>query len=65
MIRVCIGATGKLESAEVGESSGFPRLDEAAVRVAKASRYKAATEAGKPIAQCANLPIRFSLKKAP
>jgi len=65
MVRVCIGENGKLDSAEIGESSGFPRLDEAAIRVAKASRYKAATQAGKPIAQCANLPIRFSLKKAP
>jgi periplasmic protein TonB len=65
MVKVCIGANGRLESAEVGETSGFPRLDEAAVRVAKASRYKAATEAGKAIAQCANLPIRFSLNKTP
>lgn len=65
MIRVCIGADGKLQSAEVGESSGFPRLDEAAVKLAKASRFKAATEAGKPIAACNNLPIRFQLKKSP
>lgn len=63
VIRVCLSVAGKLESAEVSDSSGFPRLDEAAVRVAKASRYKPTTEGGKPVASCANLPIRFTLKK--
>jgi periplasmic protein TonB len=63
LIKVCISANGKLESADVAESSGFPALDEAAVRLAKASRFKAATEEGKAIQSCANLPIKFSLKK--
>jgi TonB family protein len=63
VVKVCISATGKLDSADVAETSSFPQLDEAAVRIAKASRWKAATESGKPVAKCANLPIRFSLKK--
>lgn len=63
-IKVCVAASGKLESAEVGESSGFPALDEAGVKVAKASRFKAATKAGQAIETCATLPIRFSLKKS-
>jgi protein TonB len=63
LIKVCIAANGRLESADIAESSGFPALDEAAVRLAKASRFKAATEEGRPMQSCANLPIKFSLKK--
>ncbi len=64
VIKVCLAVNGKMESAVIAESSGFSRLDEAAVRVAKASRWKAPTEGGKAVAGCANLPIRFTLKKA-
>ena len=63
MVKVCLATNGRLESAEVAETSGYPRLDEAAVRVAKASRWKAPTEGGKAVGGCANLPIRFTLKK--
>lgn len=60
-IKVCIDAKGKLASAEVAQSSGFPLLDEAAVKVAKATRYKAATSEGKPVESCATLPVKFEL----
>jgi protein TonB len=63
VIKVCVAVNGKLESADVQTTSGFPLLDEAAVRLAKASRWKAATQEGKPVATCGNLPIRFELKK--
>lgn len=62
-VKICISEANKIESVEVGESSGFPLLDDAGVRVAKTGRYQAAKKGGKPIASCANLPIRFSLKK--
>lgn len=62
-VKVCINEASKLGEVTVGESSGFPLLDEAGVRVAKGGRFRAATKAGKPIATCANLPIRFALKK--
>jgi protein TonB len=60
-VKVCVGANGKLTSAEVATSSGFPLLDEAAVKVAKATRYKAATSEGKPVESCATLPVKFEL----
>lgn len=60
-IKVCVGANGKIVSAEVATSSGFPLLDEAGVKVAKASRYKAATSEGKPMESCATLPVKFEL----
>jgi len=61
MVKVCVGANGKLASAEVATSSGFPLLDEAAIKVAKATRYKAATSEGKPVESCASLPVKFEL----
>jgi protein TonB len=60
-IKVCVGANGKLTSAEVANSSGFPLLDEAAIKVAKATRYKAASSEGRPIDSCATLPVKFEL----
>ena len=60
-VKVCVGANGKLVSAEVATSSGFPLLDEAAVKVAKATRYKPASTEGKPVESCATLPVKFEL----
>jgi TonB family protein len=54
---------GKLVSAEIAESSKFQLLDDAAVKVAKLGRYKAPTTEGKAVAGCANLPVKFELKK--
>jgi protein TonB len=62
-VKICISEASKIDSVEVGETSGFPLLDDAGVRVAKGGRFRAATKAGKPMSSCANLPIRFSLKK--
>jgi protein TonB len=62
-VKVCIAESSKIDSIEIGETSGFPLLDDAGVRVAKTGRYQAAKKAGKAMASCANLPIRFSLKK--
>ncbi|MGA8707842.1 MAG: TonB family protein [Steroidobacteraceae bacterium] len=60
-IKVCVDARGKLATAEVATSSGFPLLDEAAVKVAKATRYKAATSEGRAVESCATLPVKFEL----
>lgn len=62
-VKVCVDEKSKLGEVTVAESSGFPLLDEAGVKVAKGGRYKAAQKAGQNMASCANLPIRFALKK--
>ena len=64
VVTVCVSEASKLESVELAESSSFPLLDEAAVRVAKGGRFKAATVEGKPVRQCVKLPIKFQLKKS-
>jgi protein TonB len=60
-VKVCVGANGKIVSAETATTSGFPALDEAAVKVAKAARFKPATSEGKAVDSCATLPVKFEL----
>jgi periplasmic protein TonB len=64
IVDICVGPDGKLtEAPKVGKSSGHDRLDQAAVKVAQvgSGRFKPATEEGKPITKCTQLPIRFKL----
>jgi len=60
-VKVCVGANGKIVSAETATTSGFPALDEAAIKVAKAARFKPATTEGKAVDSCATLPVKFEL----
>lgn len=61
-IRLCVGTNGRVTEATVDQTSGFPRLDEASVRMAKQFRFRPATQDGKPIPQCFVQPISWSLK---
>lgn len=58
-VRICYGIDGKVTAAAVAESSGFPRLDEAAVKMAQAARLRPATIDGKAQADCVVLPLAF------
>ncbi|MEO8308220.1 MAG: energy transducer TonB [Pseudomonadota bacterium] len=61
-VKVCVGVNGKVTTATLADTSGFDRLDEAALKVAKLYRFNPATEGGKPVEACAALPIKFKLK---
>src|ERR1700761_4715798 len=64
-IHVCTDAKGKLtEEPSVQESSGTPRLDEGAMKLAKAAsgRYKPATEDGTPMPSGFGSRIKFKWK---
>jgi protein TonB len=62
-LRLCIGANGRVTSAEVIESSKYPRLDEAGVKMAKQYRFKPGTEDGKVReSDCFSQLVTFSLK---
>ncbi len=61
LVKLCISIQGRVESAEVETTSGFPMLDEAAIKVGKAFRFKAPTQLGKPVATCTSLPVKFEL----
>ncbi|HEY3785889.1 MAG TPA: energy transducer TonB [Steroidobacteraceae bacterium] len=63
-VHVCIDAKGKVtQDPSVAQTSGSARLDEGAVKLAKAGsgRYRATTEDGQPVPSCINFSIRFQL----
>jgi protein TonB len=64
-VKICISNAGKIESADITTSAGDELLDQAAVKVAKAFRFKPATSEGKPVASCMSLPVKFQLRDAP
>jgi protein TonB len=60
-VRLCVSVAGKVTEASVAEPSKFDRLNEAAVKIAKQYKFKPATEDGKPIEQCFQLPVKFNV----
>jgi TonB family protein len=65
LVKVCVDASGGVQSAEVAASSGSPQFDDAAVKLTRASRFQAATLDGDPVASCASLPVKFSAADSP
>jgi protein TonB len=64
LVKLCIGAGGRVVGdPSVERSSGSSRLDEAAVRYAKATsgHFNPATRDGVAFTQCVSLPIKFQL----
>ena len=60
-ITICISDVGAVDSVEVTESSGFPRLDQAAVGIGREARFKPAMQDGKPVSLCLPYRIKFGL----
>jgi protein TonB len=61
-IRLCYDVKGKVNESTLAETSKYPKLDDAAVRMGKQFRLKPGTIEGKPQADCVVVPVRFSLK---
>jgi TonB family protein len=64
-VHVCVDTKGKLtEDPSVQESSGTPRLDEGALKLAKAGsgRYRPTTEDGAPVNSCFGFRVKFQLR---
>ena len=65
-VQVCVDKRGRLTSEPITvTSSGSARLDEAALRLARAGsgHYRAATDDGQPVNSCYPFGVRFQLKK--
>jgi len=62
VVKSCIDEKGKLAEATVQESSNVARLDEAALKYAKALRYVAGTEDNKAVTSCFAFRVKFQLK---
>jgi periplasmic protein TonB len=64
VVHACVAPTGKLaEAPTLAKSSGSPRLDQAAIKVATvgSGHYQPALEDGKPVQACFDFGIRFKL----
>lgn len=62
IVRVLIAADGTAQDAEVRQSSGYERLDRAAVETVRKWRYVPGKRAGVPEAMWFNVPINFVLE---
>ena len=63
MVRVYIDEAGMPRTVQVSQSSGFARLDDAAVAAVQKARFKPYTENGRPTAGWAFIPLVFDLEK--
>ncbi|WP_054022648.1 energy transducer TonB [Piscinibacter sakaiensis] len=63
VVRVFIDETGRPRQVMVAQSSGFPRLDEAATAGVQRARFKPPTANGQPISGWALVPIPFDLEQ--
>ena len=61
LLKVCVAATGAVDSVQVAKSSGFTRLDRSAGDTVERWRFHPARKGGQPVPMCYQLPIRFSL----
>ena len=63
-VKVCVDAKGKIiGSPTVVTSSGFARLDEGAVKLARAGRYQAGTSGGEALPEsCVSFRVKFEIK---
>jgi protein TonB len=64
VVQACVGPNGRLvREPVITETSGFPELDGAAVKVAKANRYTPAMEAGTALPEsCVKFKVKFVIK---
>lgn len=63
MVRVFIDEAGAPRQVQVGKSSGFERLDAAALAAVLKFRFRPPTENGQPVSGWTNVPIDFGLEK--
>ncbi|HTT07041.1 MAG TPA: TonB family protein [Steroidobacteraceae bacterium] len=61
IVHICVDTRGRVSEARIATSTGHPMLDDAAVNLAKAYRFRPATQGGKPVTECTGLPVRFNL----
>jgi TonB family protein len=65
IVQACVGPNGALlREPVVTDTSGIPDLDDAAIKIAKATRYAAGTENGTALQEsCVQFKVKFVLKK--
>ena len=61
VVQMRIGPDGFVNAVQLLQTSGYPRLDEAALAALKKWRFTPAVENGQPVPSAQVLPIRFRL----
>lgn len=61
-LRLAVGTDGRVKTAEVVASSGFPLLDAAALAAVREWRYEPAREDGRPVAEERRVAVEFQLE---
>jgi protein TonB len=62
-LRVLVDEQGRPRDIEVARSSGYPRLDQAAINAMRATRFKPHLEAGVPQSRWVLTPLTFNLEE--
>ena len=62
-LTVLVGTSGEAQRVELAKSSGYLRLDEAAIRAVQGWRFSPGKRAGNPEAMSVRIPISFILEK--
>lgn len=65
LLRVRVDASGRVDSVEVTESSGYAAFDSAATRGARDLEFRPARRDGEPTTVWAEVPVHFSRDTAP
>lgn len=61
-LRVLVSVDGRVASVQLSRSSGFERLDEAAMESVKQWRFKPATQGGETLETWVEVPVKFVLE---
>lgn len=61
-LRVLVAADGRVASVQLSRSSGFERLDEAAMESVKQWRFKPASQGGEALETWVEIPVKFVLE---
>lgn len=63
IVRACVDKEGKLLSADIFQSSNFPELDAAALKIARATKFNPGTEGNKPLKRsCIKFRVKFVIR---
>ena len=62
VVEIRVNEDGTVDAVKVAESSGFPELDEAAVRAARAAKFSPARSGRDAVASTARLKLSFKLR---
>lgn len=62
MLRVLVDSGGKADTIEVSTSSGYPRLDEAAVQAVRRAKFQPYLEGQRAVPVWVLIPIAFNLE---